>query len=687
MDRTAEYLRVAEEAGKECLAAALDYLALGWPALALCPPDHLGVGRNHGRECESPGKRPWHYWTDFYDRLPTTDEVEQWWKDNIMSNVGVAMGPVSKLVGLDPDGPSGEAKLQEMSGGDLPKTLEFSTPGGGRRLLYAIPDGAIYRPTYLQLGKKEELRFLGYGAQTVMPPSRHINLGRYVWRDGHGPTEIAAALAPKWLTEFLSAPSAAASGQPRTLADGELILEGNRNGFLTSLAGTMRSRGFGQEAIIAALTVENGDRCDPPLPQHEVETIARSVSRYPAGSPDTLFTRGQTKDVGFSLGLTVMSDLSPQPLRWLVPSYLPLGKLVLLAGNGGHGKSTVTLDIAAALSVGRRPFGTAIDRTEPCSTLLVSCEDDYEDTILPRLMSAGADLSRIFRVDGVKDKDGKLAPFSLVHYEAIEAELSRRPDVRLIVVDPAGAFVGRSGIDDHKDSELRALLGPLTELAARRGVTIIIVKHLSKGTTAKAVDKVGGSTGYVNAVRAAFLIAPDPQDEAKKLFMPIKFNLGPKPPAMAYRLASLDSEGQNRILSSCTHLGDEDKTRLALQLFHVDWMGVVEADPDQIMAGPNREEKSDRAERKCDEAANWIAEFLAAGPKPSEEVIAAGAKRNFGRGTMFKAKKTAGIKARKCAEGWEWLVPTPSHDPTAEQEIKEEEKSEDLNGQTPFDLS
>src|SRR5262249_36715969 len=146
------------------------------------------------------------------------------------------------------------------------------------------------------------------------------------------------------------------------------------------------------------------------------------------------------------LGLTALSELKPQPLRWLVPGYLPLGKLVLLAGDGGHGKSTVTLHIAARLSLGFLPFGLPGSPRGPCSTLLVSCEDDYEDTILPRLMSAGADLSRVFRVDGIRTRDGKLAPFSLAHYEAMAEELARRPDVRLVVVDPAGAFVGRTGI-------------------------------------------------------------------------------------------------------------------------------------------------------------------------------------------------------------------------------------------------
>lgn len=691
MDSASAFAEEYKLAGEDCLKAAHRYLRLGWPALALCPPDHVGVGREHGKSCGSPGKRPWHNWTEYQERLPTEKEVNEWWRVGCNSNVGVAMGPVCGLVGVDPDGPAGEAKLQEMSGGDLPDTLEFSTPGGGRRLLYAIPEGANFRPTYVALGKKEELRFLAHGAQTVMPPSRHVSGGRYAWKPGHGPDERDAAPAPEWLVTHLSPSNRQPTATKTGLVEGELIEEGRRNALLTSLAGTMRSRGFSAVAIAAALLAENGERCDPPLAEFEVNSITASVARYAPGRPEIQYTRGGTPDVGFSLGLTSMTDLRPQPLRWLVPGYLPLGKLVLLAGNGGHGKSTVTLHIAAALSLGRRPFGLHVDRTEPCSTLLVSCEDDYEDTILPRLMSAGADLSRIFRVDGIKDKDGKMTPFSLAHYEAIEAELKNRPDVKLIVVDPAGAFVGRSGIDDHKDSELRALLGPLTELAARQGVTILIVKHLSKGTTARAVDKVGGSTGYVNAVRAAFLIAPDPDDDSRKFLMPIKFNLGAKPGAIAYRLSSLGLEEQAPIIGSCDHLGDEDKTRLAAQLFRVDWLGIVDADADTVMSsngsGNHKEEKKSG---KQEEAADWLLDFLSAGPKPSEEIMVAGKTAGISRERLFGAKKhlNGAVAARKKGYGagkWEWELTNPAPAPDASDASDSSDPSDGTDGMSvPF---
>src|SRR5262249_5171571 len=222
----------------------------------------------------------------------------------------------------------------------------------------------------------------------------------------------------------------------------------------------------------------------------------------------------------------------------------------------------------------------------PGEVLICSCEDDFGDTIVPRLLALGADLDRIHRVDGVRTKDGKPAPFSLSHYRELESELEHRPAVRLVIIDPAGAYISRSGCDDHRDSELRALLGPLAELAAKHRVAIVLVKHLNKGVRARAVHKVSGSTGYVNAVRAAFIVAPDPGDPDRKLFLPLKFNIGPKPQGFAFRLKGLEPEESARLLAPFDHLTEEDRHRLAEQLFRPEWEGRVDDDPDEVVGEP-----------------------------------------------------------------------------------------------------
>ena len=269
--------------GRECLAAAFDYLALGWSVLAVCPPDHVGVGSTHAKKCKNPGKAPWGEWKTYQSRLPTEEEVRRKWRDNETLNVGMALGPVSGLIGIDIDGAQGELRLQELSGGDLPWTLEFSTPGGGRRLLYRIPKDAKLRPTFQAVGVKEEVRFLAYGSQTVLPPSRHRDSGgRYQWKSGQAPEDKDPADAPSWLMRELARPRHENNGDSRTDGGGR-ITEGSRNSTLCSLAGSMRQRGFCQSALEAALIAENQERCDPPLEEEEVCAIARSVGRYEPG--------------------------------------------------------------------------------------------------------------------------------------------------------------------------------------------------------------------------------------------------------------------------------------------------------------------------------------------------------------------------------------------------------------------
>lgn len=170
--------------GAACLAAALEYRRRGWCAIPLCPPDHVGVGRKHAAGCkpESWGKAPLvRGWTSL-GRLPSEDEIRQWWRAYANANVGIVMGKVSGMVGLDVDGPGGEAKLQAVLAEiGLAPTLEFGTPGGGRRLLFGIEAERVIRIAFKTHGVKQELRLLAEGSQTVAPPSRHRSGGYYLW--------------------------------------------------------------------------------------------------------------------------------------------------------------------------------------------------------------------------------------------------------------------------------------------------------------------------------------------------------------------------------------------------------------------------------------------------------------------------------------------------------------------------
>jgi hypothetical protein len=343
-DAAHDALLAALRAGEECLAAALAYRAAGWASLAVCPPDHCGVGKAHAQNCESPGKAPWGSWKEFQERLPTEEELRRKWRDNPQLNVGITLGPASGLIRVDVEGPLGEAELERVSGGDLPPTLEFTSGKEvGRGLLYRILRGVRLKTTSTPLEVGQELRLQGEGSQTVLPPSRHKSGRRYAWKPGHGPGEIEAAPAPGWLVELMRADVRGrkrAAGPP---PDGEKVREGGRNTALASLAGSMRRRGMGRDAILAALRVENEQRCDPPLHDAEVEKVAVSISGYdPEPSADAFASRN-----GDGRGADEIA-CGPLALRPGRPRRTPAGKLAVPVGVWRGGEPIDQVDVTSA---------------------------------------------------------------------------------------------------------------------------------------------------------------------------------------------------------------------------------------------------------------------------------------------------------------------------------------------------
>jgi hypothetical protein len=348
-----------------------------------------------------------------------------------------------------------------------------------------------------------------------------------------------------------------------------------------------------------------------------------------------------------------LSSVQPTPVRWHVPGYIPEGKLIMFAGDGGHNKSTMTLDISARYTTGRCCLGLAYEPPPPCDVLLISCEDGLADTIVPRLMAAGADLKRVHFVDGVRGPDGKLMPFCLSYYQQLEQALEEHPEIRLIIIDPAGGFIGK--VDDHKDSELRTLLGPLADLADRKKVSILLVKHFNKGVSVKAVYRVSGSQGYVNAVRAAFVVAPDDDDPEKKLLLPVKFNLSRMPSGLGAKAEDIDPEEGRRIINAyCATLDEADREALSRQMFRIKWLGQVSAKADDVVAASGRKT---RDPNKVELATEWLKKFLAEYAYPQSEIKSAGRAAGFSENDLFKARQKLGkekIGAKPDGHQGEW---------------------------------
>ena len=177
--------------------------------------------------------------------------------------------------------------------------------------------------------------------------------------------------------------------------------------------------------------------------------------------------------------LVCMADVKPESVQWLWKKRFALGKLSLIAGDPDLGKSLLTLDMAARVSTGTGWPDAPELRTTPGGVVLLSAEDDPADTIRPRLDAAYADARRITLLQAIRDTDSngnvKARAFNLaIDIEALESAIAHVENCRLVIVDPISAYLGKT--KSHENAEVRAVLAPLGELAARHGVAVVAVR-------------------------------------------------------------------------------------------------------------------------------------------------------------------------------------------------------------------
>ena len=268
------------QTGGDCLAAALDYAARGWKVFPVwwIENSRCACGK---ADCKSPGKHPIGRLAPKGRNSATTDPetIRRWWGQYPHANVAIATGPESGLVALDIDPRNGgnESRKKMEHLGNFPITPIAYTGGDGEHILLKHPSNGQKIKSKEEVGGFAGIDQKGDGGYIVAPPSNHISGSKYTWKI---PPDTPLAKIPEWLMALLlkdDEPQRQGTGQV-----GKTIPDGKRNGTLTSLAGTMRWRGMSQEAIEAAILAENR-KCSPPLPETEVLSIARSVSRYAPG--------------------------------------------------------------------------------------------------------------------------------------------------------------------------------------------------------------------------------------------------------------------------------------------------------------------------------------------------------------------------------------------------------------------
>ncbi|MBX3278832.1 MAG: AAA family ATPase [Acidobacteria bacterium] len=220
-----------------------------------------------------------------------------------------------------------------------------------------------------------------------------------------------------------------------------------------------------------------------------------------------------------------LAEVEPEQVEWLWHPYIPFGKLTILEGDPGLGKSWMTCAIATAVAKGEGlPEMSPI---EPRNVVLLSAEDGLGDTVRPRLDLLGADLHRIFAVDGALTFD----EIGCLMLEEVIAE----HQAQLVIIDPIVAYIGAE-VDLHRANETRAVMARLARIAERNGCAILSLRHLTKGTGGKAIYRGYGSIDITAAARSVLLVGADPDDESRRAVVQTKSNLAPKGPAIGYRL-------------------------------------------------------------------------------------------------------------------------------------------------------
>jgi 5S rRNA maturation endonuclease (ribonuclease M5) len=308
--------------------------------------------------------------------------------------------------------------------------------------------------------------------------------------------------------------------------------------------------------------------------------------------------------------------------RWLWEGRIPLGTATLLVGREKLGKSTLTGELAARLSRGDLEGDLA---GRPADTLIVSYEDSAARTIKPRLMAAGADLSRVHRVLA---KRGSVRDLVSLPDDVLRVgELARERGARLVIVDPLSASLNGE-INAHRDQDIRRALAPLVQLAEEADLAILALAHWNKSPGGDALSRVLGSRGLTAAVRSvlAFGRSPDAEEDSPdRVLAHAACNLAPEAPALACRLEGRQVHGDD---------GEPIPTsRLVI-------VGETDAHADDLLVTRSSDDMSDR-----DQAADWLADELADGePHETREIIERAKAAGISRATLYRAVKALDVE-------------------------------------------
>jgi archaellum biogenesis ATPase FlaH len=467
-----------------------------------------------------------------------------------------------------------------------------------------------------------------------------------------------------WLLEYVERKKLEKAASKTIKSDAsisrELIPHGQIHGFMLKLAGELRAKGLKPEEIEPVLLRKVHEECAPPIDDDKVRAMAYSIGNFPEGKliDNSVLVGG--KLAGSSMSVEVKegsvsalmtktaNQITTRKINWLWEQRIPFGKLSVLAGNPDQGKSLVTMYMVSQLTTGRPLYGSTV-ALPACEVLIMAGEDEANDTIVPRLQAGDAELTKIHIVEAIAVKDGKGLTVSEreaqldTDIQAIETMLQNNPEIRLVIVDPLSNYLGRANM--NREQEVRQVLVPLKNLAARTSVAIVAVMHLNKNGDASAIHRIGGAVAFTGVARACWLFVEDPTDPKKHLMLRVKGNIAKRIGGLAYHI-----EAKPVVVEGNAEYQP-----------YVEWIGETEQTASDVLVGGA---SAGRPAEKVLGAKEWLADFLFAGSQCASDVRQFGKKAGHSWATLRRAKEESNVRSVKQNNSWEWSLPKGLPDTT-----------------------
>ena len=324
-----------------------------------------------------------------------------------------------------------------------------------------------------------------------------------------------------------------------------------------------------------------------------------------------------------NLKLINMEQVEIEKIDWLLYPFIPFGKVTIVQGDPGEGKTTMVLQIIAKLTKGEAVLPSDSDESaleektmvlEPVNVIYQTAEDGLGDTIKPRLLSAGADCSRVMVID---DNDQALTMMDARLEEAII-----KTNARLVVLDPIQGFLG-AAVDMHRANEIRPLMKRVAVLAEKYHCAIILIGHMNKNSNGKSSYRGLGSIDFQAAARSVLIVGRIKDEPEIRVVCHVKSSLAPEGKSIAFRL-------------------DKDTG--------FEWIGEYDISADDLLSGDNRGQKIHAAKE-------FLKEILASGSVAQTKVAEEAESRRIKKKTLWNAKKELEIDSVKIGNQWFWMLP------------------------------